>query len=107
MDINAIIVALSSFPKIQVLLQTINPYLSVIAREGETMYLDFVSYAVEGKWIELDSLVWEKMTQNERDALANEVLYEARRAVDNQYTRNKTAKEVAVKVATSILLAMI
>jgi hypothetical protein len=107
MDINTIIAVLSSHPQIQMLLQTIQPYLPVIAREGQSLYEDFISYSVEGKWTELDAKVWEKMTEDERDSLANSVLYEARQAVDNQYRRNKQAKEAAIKVATSILLAMI
>jgi len=107
MDINTIIAALASYPQIQMLLQTIQPFLPVISREGQTFYDDFISYAVEGKWTELDSVVWEKMTDDERDTLANSVLIEARRAVDNQYGRNKTAKEVALKVATSILLSIL
>jgi len=107
MDINLIIAALGANPQVQMLLQTIQPYLPVISREGESLYADFISYAVEGKWTELDSVVWEKMTEEERTVLANSVLYEARQAVDNQYNRNKTAKEVAVKVATSILLALL
>jgi len=107
MDINTIIAALASHPQMQMLLQTIQPFLPVISREGQSLYDDFISYAVEGKWTELDSAVWEKMTDDERDALASSVLVEARQAVDNQYGRNKTAKEVALKVATSILLSLL
>jgi hypothetical protein len=107
MDINVIIAALSSHPQLQMLIQTIQPYLPVISREGQGMYDDFISYVVEGKWTELDSAVWEKMTEEERSALAKTVLYEARQAVDNQFRREKVAKETAVKVATSILLAML
>ena len=107
MDINVIIAALGSHPQIQMLLQTINPYLPLISREGQSLYDDFIAYAVEGKWTELDSVVWEKMTDDERDALADSILVEARQAVDNQYRRNKEGKEIALKVATSILLALL
>ena len=107
MEINTIITALSSHPQVQMLIQTIQPYLPLIAREGESMYNDFVSYAVEGKWTELDSAVWEKMTEEERSELARSVLIEAREAVDNQYRRAKLAKEAAIKVATSLLLSML
>jgi len=107
MDTNALIAALSAHPQIQMLIQVIQPYLPVIAREGDSLYHDFISYAVEGKWTELDAAVWEKMTEEERSVLAKSVLNEAREAVDNQYRRQKTAKETGIKVATSLLLAMI
>jgi hypothetical protein len=107
MDLNAIIAALSAHPQVQMLLQSIQPYLPVLAREGQSLYEDFISYAVEGKWTELDIVVWQKMTEEERDALADSVLKEARIAVDNQYSRNKQAKETAIKVATALLLSLL
>jgi hypothetical protein len=106
-DINLIIAALSAHPQIQVLIQSIYPYLPVVAREGEGLYNDFVSYVVEGKWVELDACVWQKMTEEERSELSKSILIDARKAVDNQYRRSKTSKEVAIKVASSILLALI
>ena len=107
MDIDLIIAALKAHPQIQMLLQAIQPYLPVIMREGESLFSDFVSYAVDGKWPELDRAVWAKMTQEERDKLAATVLEEARDAVDNQFRRNKEAKKAAIQVATALLTALL
>jgi hypothetical protein len=107
MDIDLLIAGLQAHPQVQLLLSTIRPYLPVIIREGESFYNDFISYAVEGKWTELDESVWTKMTEEEKDALSNQVLIEARESVDNQFSRNKTAREVAFKTATSIISAML
>ena len=107
MNIDLIINALEMHPEVQMLLKTIRPYLPVIVRGGQTVYEDFISYAVEGKWTELDQKMWGQMTEDERDALSSQVLVEARRAVDNQYERDKLAKQTALKVASALLLAIL
>jgi len=107
MNIDTIIGALESHPQIQMLLLTIKPFLPVIIREGKTAYEDFLSYSVEGKWVELDQKMWSKMTEDERDVLSSQVLEEARQSVDNQYQRDKTARETAIKIASALLLAIL
>ena len=107
MDVELLIAGLQSHPQVQMLISSIRPYLPVIIREGQAFYDDFISYAIEGKWTELDSVAWSKMTEEERDELSNEILVEARQSVDNQFRRNKLAKEIAFKVATSMLAAML
>jgi len=107
MDITLLLAGLQSHPQVQLLVSSIQPYMPVIMREGEDFYEDFISYAVKGKWTELDDAVWSKMTEEERDKLSNEVLIEARKAVDNQFRRNELAKEAAFKVATSLIKTML
>lgn len=107
MQIDLIIAGLQSHPQVQLLIQTIRPYIPVIIREGQDFYEDFISYAVEGKWTELDQKAWSKMTEEERDELSAEILAEARDAVENQFRRNKLAKEIAFKVATSLLSTLL
>lgn len=99
----SLIVSLAKFPEVQMLLQTIQPFIPLILREGQNSYNDFISYAVEGKWTDLDIAMWEKMTEDERDLLSNQILRDARIAVDNQFQRNTLAKKMAFKVALSLL----
>jgi hypothetical protein len=102
-SIESIIDALSNHPEAQTLIKTIQPFIPLIIREGSVIYEDFISYAVEGKWTELDEAMWAKMTEDERDQLSDQILQEARVAVDNQYQRNLLARQMAFKVATSLL----
>jgi len=102
-SIDTLISALSNYPEAQVLLQTIEPFIPLIMREGIGAYNDFVSYAVDGKWTELDEEMWSKMTEDERDKLSDSILQDARIAVDNQYQRNLLARQMAFKVVTSML----
>ena len=102
-SIDTLIAALSNYPEAQVLIQTIEPFVPLIMREGVGAYNDFVAYAVEGKWTELDEEMWAKMTEDERDKLSDSVLRDARVAVDNQYQRNLLARQMAFKIVTSML----
>lgn len=107
MNLELIIAGLQAHPQIQLLISVIRPYLPLIIREGESFYNDFISYAVDGKWTKLDEMAWSKMTEEERDILSDKVLVEARNAVDNQFSRNKFAKEMALKAASSILATVL
>ena len=102
-SIDMLIASLANYPEAQVLIQTIEPFIPLIMREGVNIYEDFISYAAEGKWTELDEAMWEKMTEDERDKLSNQILQEARRTVDNQYQRNLLARQMAFKIATSLI----
>ena len=101
--IDSLIAALSNYPEAQVLIQTIEPFIPLIMREGTGVYNDFISYAVDGKWTELDEEMWAKMTEDERDKLSDNILQDARIAVDNQYQRNLLARQMAFKIVTSML----
>jgi len=106
-SIDVLIASLANYPEAQVLVQTIEPFIPLIMREGMNIYNDFISYAEEGKWTELDEAMWEKMTEDERDKLSNQILQEARISVDNQYRRNLLARQIAFKVATSMLTVIL
>jgi len=103
MNIDIIIEALKLNPEVKLIITTIQPYLPILMREGQSFYEDFISFVVDGKWTELDEIAWAKMTEEERDELSNSVLIEAREAVDKQFKRERLAKEISFKVAISLL----
>jgi len=106
-SIDSIISALADFPETQALIQIIQPFIPLIIREGQNAYNDFVMYASDGRWAELDNAMWEKMTEDERDLLSNKVLMDARIAVDNQFQREKLAKQITIKIVTSLLSVLL
>lgn len=106
-SIDDVIAALENYPEAQMLVKVVRPYIPLIMREGTHVYMDFIRYATQGQWVELDRAMWEKMTEDERDKLSEQILLDARRVVDNQYRRNKLAKEIGVKITTSLLLALL
>jgi leucyl-tRNA synthetase len=106
MDIISLIARLEGDPQTQVIVQALQPFLPVLAREGQSFYDEVLSYIVEGKWDTVDALAWEKMTDQEREFLSNQVLDEARAAVDSAYEREANVKSAVIKVILALLTAL-
>ena len=106
-DLTSLFGVFGSDPRLQAIFTTLTPYIPAIKREGEAFYQDVMSYAVEGKWTELDELAWKKMTEDERDALSAQILADARDAVDREFERKKFFRECVVRLAGSLLTMLL
>ncbi len=104
--ISDVLGSIANDPRTQAIFTTLGPYIPAIKREGIKFYNDVISYAVEGKWTELDEMAWEKMTNEERNALSDQILSDARDAVDNELARKQFARELILKLV-GILLTLV
>lgn len=107
MDITDIIDLIKNDPKIASIIDILKPFIPIIKRHGIDVYNDVVKYAINGEWTELDKVMWSKMNDEERDALSTQILSDAREAVDREFERRKTAREVAIKLATTVLTSLL
>jgi hypothetical protein len=98
---------LENDPQVQAVAQAVLPYIPVMKRMGEEFYTDVLRYATNGMWNDADRLVWEKMTDEEREQLSLHVLSEARDAVDRQYERDSFMKQSALNIAMKLLMSLL
>lgn len=105
--LDSLLEQLGNNENVKIVVETLRPFFPVLKRESEELVDEFIDFVVKGEWTEVDRLMWEKMTDDERDQLSQEVLSEARDAVDAAFRRNEFAKQVAFKVATSLLTALL
>jgi len=99
MDVGDILEKLEGDQEAIKLLPLIQPYLTVLSREeGKDKVDKFMNLFIKQEWQDLDSWLWPKMTDDERDALSAQVLDAARKTVDNLHLSDKIMKKVALKI---------
>lgn len=107
MDISTLLTTLQAQPQVSVIVEALTPFLPAIKREGQEFASDLITTITHSDWSEVDALAWSKMTDDERDTLSNQVLKDARVAVDAEYERKTLARQIAFKVATSLLTSLL
>jgi len=105
--IEELIVSLASDPQTQSIVMALSPYLPVFKRLGMEFYEDVIANAASGNWTRADELMWPKMTDDEREALASNVLNEARDAVDRSFDRETLLKETVLRITMSLLMTLL
>lgn len=107
MNIQEIIDKLNHDTKTQAVVTALQPFFGVIQREGQKFADDLIKSLIDKDYNAVNELVWQKMTESERDAYSDEVLQAAMKEVDRQYELQKMAKEAAFKIVTSLLSALL
>lgn len=106
-DLDSLIERIQYDPNAKEVIEAVKPYLPAIQRLGAEAFEDLISYASARAWIELDRKMWPNLTEDERDMLSNNILKDARKAVDNMYERNQAVKSMVMRAVLSIALAAI
>ncbi len=88
----------------QDLLAIIKPYLPALAREGPDVYAGFVQHLSDGNWEQIDTLMYSRMTQDERTKLEDIVYKGLLDAAKAKYRQKELIKEVGYKIFLNLLL---
>ena len=86
------------------LMGVLKPYLPALAREGQGVFDGFLKHTMEKDWAELDKLMYQRMTVEERRELDTEVLSGARQACIDKVNRIQLAKDIGFKIALRLLM---
>jgi hypothetical protein len=84
----------------------LKPYLPALGRVGEDVYEGFLKHLFNADWTKIDRLMYEHMTEAERDELDQEVYKDAYYATAAKYRRKELIKEVLTKVAIRIAIKL-
>lgn len=88
-------------------LDIIKPYLPALAREGPDVFEGFLKHINNKDWAQVDTLMYEKMTTQERRDLESEVVQGVRAAAIARFRRKKLVKEIATRALLRVVLAAI
>lgn len=91
----------------QDLLRILGPYLPALQRASEEVYEGFIKHFNNKEWEEIDRLLYEQMTTDERAALLDAVNQDVRDAALARFNRNEMTKELAWKILTNLLLKVL
>jgi len=86
------------------LVTVLQPYLPALARAGDDVYDGFVAHLGNKNWEAIDTLMYARMTVEERRKLDDEVYQGLRAAAVARFNRIQLSKELAFKLALRILL---
>lgn len=89
------------------ILDVIEPYLPVLGRLGSTAFDAFVAAVHNRDWQRIDRELYAEMTEDERDALGQAVLAEARQAVQQEYEVSRRWREDLNKVLFAALTSLL
>ena len=107
MNLQEVIDSLEADPKTQAVVAVLTPFLGAMKREGQEFANDLIQQLLIADFASVNELAWSKMTEEERDAYSDVVLKEAMAEVDRQFELQKMAKEMAFKVASSLLTMLL
>lgn len=86
----------------------LKPYLSTLSRENdEELNRKFVDLVYDGKWIELDKLIYPKMNEDEKDRLSQGILVNAKKTVERIIAVKKISKIVFMKIVEYALKGIV
>jgi hypothetical protein len=104
MQEDEVIVKLGNTPEIMSVMPLVRPFAAALSRKNDVVITNaFIVAAGERRWSDVDRLMWPHMTEDERDALSNDILVSARQAVDNMHLAEKIFKEVMIKVVFALI----
>jgi hypothetical protein len=99
-----ILVALGNKPEVVKLLPVIKPYLPALTRENDQKLVEeFAELVGKKSWGTLDALMWGKMTDDERDQLSDQILEEAKKAVNNLKLGGDLLRSLVIKILFTLL----
>jgi hypothetical protein len=85
-------------------LSVLKPYLPALAREGPDIYEGFIKHLKDGNFKEIDLLLYEKMTAEERLELEAEVYKDAYAAAEAKFRQKELMKDILLKVVVRLAL---
>ena len=91
----------------QDILSIIKPFLPALKREGEEVFEGFIKHLLKKNFVEIDQLMYEKMTRKERRELEDQVYKDARAAAEARFRRIRLGKEILLKAVIRLALAFI
>lgn len=86
------------------LIGLLKPYLPALARSGQGVFDGFIQHTMDKNWAEIDKLMYEKMTVEEREELDKDVLSGARQACIDKVERIQLAKDIGFKIALRLVM---
>jgi len=89
------------------MLGILKPYLPALAREGPDLFEGFIKHFKDQDWAQIDAMMYEKMTIEERRELEDQVYKDARAAAEAKYRRTELLKNIAFKVALRAILLVL
>jgi hypothetical protein len=86
------------------LLRIVKPYLPALAREGPDVFEGFIKHMSDSNFVEIEKLMYSKLTSEERRELEDQVYKDAHAAAEARFRRIKLTKEIAFRAALAIVL---
>lgn len=81
------------------LIPAIYSYFDALKRiDNEDVNEKFVNFVVEKDWIGIDELMWQYLTDDERDFVSCEILKDAQNTVNNLYLADIIFKQVVIRI---------
>ncbi len=90
-----------------VVLDVIEPYFPVLKRLGSQAVERFLDGAMQQDWARIDRELYAEMTEDERDALSDTVLADARKAVQQAYESSRKWNWDLTKILLSVVLSFV
>ena len=88
-------------------LDVIEPYLPALKRMGKAGLDEFLASVRQKDWARIDRVLYESMTEEERDALGSDVLKAARKAVMHAYESSRQWQEDLLGLAFRLVLSAV
>jgi hypothetical protein len=85
----------------------LRPYLPALARSGQDVVDGFVKHLLNKEWTQIDQLMYQNMTPEERRELEDEVLADARDAAAARFDRIQLEKDIAFKLLLNLVLKLL
>jgi len=85
----------------------VKPYLPTLAREGKECFDNFIIHVLKNDWPAVNSLMYEKMTAEERRSLEDAVYKRAVDATKAKLRRKELANELWLKMAMALLTKLV
>ena len=86
---------------------TLAPYVPALKKAGSAAVKEGLAHMQSQNWVQLDALLYEHMTSEERDELSNIILLNARKEVAEFWERRRDFKQAMAKAVLSIALALV
>ena len=86
---------------------TLTPYLPAMKRCGMAVFNTVVDAMSRQDWSRIDRELYIHMTENERDALGDSVLKDAREAVKHAYEAKRSLKEDLLRIVLGIAVSLV
>ena len=103
MKIEDIMIAFGKDEEVKSVILMLEPFIQTLSREEDELFDKFIDLVNEGKWLEIDEMMWPLMTEDERDKLHHQVHQVARQTVQNMYDSEVIIRKILLKALTTAI----
>ena len=89
------------------LLSAVVPYLPALATQGENVFNEFILHVKNKDWYNVDKLMYQYMSPQERYALDQQIITGVRDATTQKLANIKLTEDVAFSFALKLAMALI